>query len=879
MKKAFSECDNCIVLATNDSFVPCMSVMLQSIYENSKPQNKYDIIILHRDVSELSQTILQKVIGDKTDYISLRFLNVSNYIKRRYFYTGNKTHFTAESYYRLLIPWILDDAYKFALYVDGDMIVRRDLYDLFLEPIGDNMIAAVKDYWGICNCYIPGDPRREYRESLGLTDIDHYIIAATLMMQLSKFREAYTLKEVLNLAVSKRWRQHDQDIINVMCQGKIHYYSPAWGYLTDYGNNKYLPQYLQDELAEVEHDPIVIHYAGGRKPWNHNYSQFGMEFWKYAEKTPYFEELLLRISQQDYRYYVTSCLNGEPLSLQKTEEGYQYVYSGIKLGGLDKGHARYRKINIHNNVLHLEGLVGAVGNFELVPLEVYIEVDGIKYKADLQYEENGYRKDIQYMTYRGESFVVDIPLDYNKKKNHSIKLLCKINGSFYERINLGFEKFSPLSRTYRHCYCIKENYIINTDRNLLYLKPNVYINRMISEFRFMIDLLRKKRYKAILARQLYFMIRPFYKKPIWLISDRVNRADDNGEAFFKYLNQFHKKEINSYFIIKKGTKDHERMKQYGKVLDLDSMKFRLYQLMAEYTASSQTDQIFRSAFRIRESYCDLVGNMKFIFLQHGVIVADLTRWLKRRNQQFSGFIVSTEEEYKNILKRNYEYTQDEVWLTGLSRFDYLEDRAEKIITILPSWRRYLAIKQNPNTGIWNLVDDFSSSEYATFYRNLMQNSKLCKRAKELGYIVQFKIHPSFYGKEDAFAFDKNVKIVSEDVSYKEIYEKSSLLITDYSSSIFDFIYLKKPIIYCQFDYKEFFAGNHIYEDGGFNYETEGYGEVEYTLEATVDRIIEYMENDCKLKPIYEERMTRVFPYHDKNNCQRIYEKMIEMRDK
>lgn len=92
----------------------------------------------------------------------------------------------------------------------------------------------------------------------------------------------------------------------------------------------------------------------------------------------------------------------------------------------------------------------------------------------------------------------------------------------------------------------------------------------------------------------------------------------------------------------------------------------------------------------------------------------------------------------------------------------------------------------------------------------------------------------------------------------------------------DFAYLRKPVVYCLFDDDTFMAGAHVYVKGYFDYERDGFGEVEYDLESTVDRIIEYMENDCKLKDKYRERIDKFFAFNDQNNCQRVYEEIIKL---
>ena len=94
--------------------------------------------------------------------------------------------------------------------------------------------------------------------------------------------------------------------------------------------------------------------------------------------------------------------------------------------------------------------------------------------------------------------------------------------------------------------------------------------------------------------------------------------------------------------------------------------------------------------------------------------------------------------------------------------------------------------------------------------------------------------------------------------------------------MFDFAYLRKPVIYTQFDQEEFFAGEHVYTKGYFDYERDGFGEVECDLDATVDRIIEYMENGCELKDKYRQRIDNFYAFNDRNNCERVYQKIMEL---
>ena len=105
--------------------------------------------------------------------------------------------------------------------------------------------------------------------------------------------------------------------------------------------------------------------------------------------------------------------------------------------------------------------------------------------------------------------------------------------------------------------------------------------------------------------------------------------------------------------------------------------------------------------------------------------------------------------------------------------------------------------------------------------------------------------------------------------------KKPILVTDYSSVAFDFAYLYKPVIYYQYlnDY------HFDVEKSFFNYETMGMGEICESEEELVDLIIDYIENQCKIKEKYIKRTDDFFLFNDKNNCKRVHEAIKEVPPK
>ncbi len=173
-------------------------------------------------------------------------------------------------------------------------------------------------------------------------------------------------------------------------------------------------------------------------------------------------------------------------------------------------------------------------------------------------------------------------------------------------------------------------------------------------------------------------------------------------------------------------------------------------------------------------------------------------------------------------------------------------------------------------------EHFQQSTYFQYYNQLLTNQRLNEAAQTYGYRIAFFPHPNLQPYENLFSYGKSVDVVPAYASYQELYRKGSLLVTDYSSVVFDFAYMYKPVLYTQFDKEEFFHGEHVFTKGYFDYERDGFGEVEYDLDGTVNRIIEYMANGCQMKEKYRQRVAHFFAYHDRSSCQRVYEKILQV---
>lgn len=440
---------------------------------------------------------------------------------------------------------------------------------------------------------------------------------------------------------------------------------------------------------------------------------------------------------------------------------------------------------------------------------------------------------------------------------------------------LEFGTFFPLSSKIKNLTYRSGNWLLSSnDNNLLITRADLF-SRFSHEVKALNEiwhshLLGAK--KAVAARIAFRLLRPFAIKPIWIVSDRLECAGDNGEAFFKYMSEKHNKEVCLFFAVKKSSSDYMKMKKYGRVIPAYSFRHKLLHLLCEYEISSQLLNMFGI---VNDFYKDILPYKKNVFLQHGVIKDDLSVYTGRYKNNLFGFVTSGLPEWESIVKGRYGYSSNEIWLTGLPRFDALSSSSEKIITVMPTWRKYLVSDPDMNTGKRKLIPGFRESDFFNAYSNLLNDVRLLAAVKSAGYKLRLMLHPNMSAA--AKIFQSPDLLIEDDVRYAKVFSDSSLVITDYSSTVFDFTYLRKPVLYFQFDREEFFSGAHNYEKGYFDYERDGFGEVEYTLESIVDRIIEYIDSGCVMKEKYRSRADSFFAFHDSNCCERVYSKLIEGR--
>lgn len=567
------------------------------------------------------------------------------------------------------------------------------------------------------------------------------------------------------------------------------------------------------------------------------------------------------LTSKNARYIYLSKILKEPKPFYVGENGFLQK-NGYNIFPVSNLEVELEKVKFLKDKIRFEFLFWNYNNDELDLIAKNINGKVYKWKKSTQIDCSHNQKYGEFVICPTIRKVLEIPY---KKTKISFYVKNQRNGHEYiiKRINVNRKsKFILKDRDIRVFY---KDFVLkyNVDEIALKQFKNSGLMYNIHSYK---HIKNRYGYKA-----LYRLLNRRRKKYI-LINDRPQKAGDNGEALFKYINKKEKRLAkNTYFVVSDKCEDYKRLKKYGKVVKINSAKHKFLFLNSKAIISSHTHPLFYNAFPVEElKYYQDMFNYKFVWLQHGIIEKDVSRGANQYTAGYDYMVVSTEGERGEVAQDKYLiYDKKNLILNGLPRYDYLKNNPKNIITIAPTWRAYLTGAIS-STGFHETKKGFEESEYYIRYSNILKDEKIYKLLKEKDYILNFILHPGMAGYEESFEQFENdrVKIIKpEDVVYQKVFEESKLLITDFSSVAFDFAYLKKPIIYYQFDKEQFFSEH--YEPGYFEYERDGLGYVAYTEKEILDKIEFYFNNDFEIEKEYLERIENTFKYNDKDNCKRL----------
>ncbi|MDD7027490.1 MAG: glycosyltransferase [Lachnospiraceae bacterium] len=278
-----------VVMISDDNFIMQTSVTITSLYKNKYADTVYEIFIVMAECSKESALLLQEM--QKEDcVITLVEASLEQYREIK-----QLAHISIACLLKFDICELIP-MYDKLIYLDGDVIVRKDLGGLYGIDLGDNYAAAVKELYCMRND-------------------DSCINAGVMVFNAKKMRDD-GMRDIL---VAKRKSlgnrsSMDQQTYNIVIKDRIHYLSIIYNCVPgrlvgdmrlDYTMQSLNALYGTDYQTpkELINDAVIIHFATGNKPWKFTFAPCAKEWYEYYLLSPFGDKPFKRYGRWGYRVH------------------------------------------------------------------------------------------------------------------------------------------------------------------------------------------------------------------------------------------------------------------------------------------------------------------------------------------------------------------------------------------------------------------------------------------------------------------------------------------------------------------------------------------------------------------------------------------------
>ena len=286
-----------VVFAFDENYVTQGLISALSLLDSSRERNeedKYEIYFLMDGSFDLVlEDEFSRYLSSYENLIHFKFVASDAFYGEAY----DSRHVTRSTFLRLKLPHLFD--FDKVIYSDVDVLYLSGLGELWQMNLEENFLAAVVDV-GFNRKAVFEGKRKElpYWDRYFSGRRGTYFQAGLMLMNLKKLREGRMVTRWREMS-NERFEYQDMDMINITCYPLIKKISTKYSVIPGYFKRGRYEDGVAEgflsaqEVEEARRTPVLIHYAGARKPWNCPSALGNHEYWCFLRKFPLLEKKLL----------------------------------------------------------------------------------------------------------------------------------------------------------------------------------------------------------------------------------------------------------------------------------------------------------------------------------------------------------------------------------------------------------------------------------------------------------------------------------------------------------------------------------------------------------------------------------------------------------
>jgi|GEM_PF-4199094 len=270
-----------LVVSCNKSYIEPMKTMIYSLRQNTSATLVH-VYFLNLSLSSQEIASFASFVSEIKD-CELTVLPCPSRL-----FTNLKSwgYFTIDTYARLIVHDLLPPDVKRALWLDADVVVVKNIDQLYLTDMGNAYVA-------VCPEDNQDSPEKmELRARMKLSDSRVIFYAGTLLYNLARLRDDFPDYGLLRFARDKSDQlvYLDQDVLNAAVGHNVVFVETSL-YCYCIGPLVFATITRTKEMNRA----AIIHYAGPYKPWSPSFYGRSLKYWKkYALSSQVYKKSFFR---------------------------------------------------------------------------------------------------------------------------------------------------------------------------------------------------------------------------------------------------------------------------------------------------------------------------------------------------------------------------------------------------------------------------------------------------------------------------------------------------------------------------------------------------------------------------------------------------------
>ncbi len=256
-----------LTCACNSNYVMPLSVMLASVVDHFDPDRQLIIHALSSDASDKQK----QDVWDSINQIrpGAKNIELKWYSMKELNFTVKNPRHTMDVFSRLYAPHLLPQDIQRAVYLDCDLIVLKDISELYeiglksdalLHCVQSLTIPTVSSTQGVF----------DWKE-LGIPADAKYFNSGVMVMNFPKWRELDLTKKLIEYIIENGSRvgEADQGALNALCWNMWEPMDQHWNTHASLSviENRAKTGLSAEQWHDLRLNPWLVHYTGDKKPW------------------------------------------------------------------------------------------------------------------------------------------------------------------------------------------------------------------------------------------------------------------------------------------------------------------------------------------------------------------------------------------------------------------------------------------------------------------------------------------------------------------------------------------------------------------------------------------------------------------------------------